>query len=112
MFQMSGIGPFLGQVNYWMNNAPEKIPQAIQRYLDESVRLMQVLNGALAGRDFIAGEYSIADMAAYPWVAAAWGPFTALLPDQVKAMPHVTAWIDRLGAREAVARGMAVPKVG
>jgi GST-like protein len=111
MFQMSGIGPFLGQVNYWMNTAPEKVPQATQRYLDESVRLMEVFNTGLEGRDYIAGEYSIADMAAYPWVAAAWGPFSAMLPDTVAAMPRVSAWVERVGARDAVKRGMAVPQV-
>jgi GST-like protein len=112
MFQMSGVGPFLGQVNYWMNTHPEKIAPAIQRYLDESVRLIEVLNGGLAGREYIADEYSIADMVMYPWVAAAWTPFSAMLPDKVAAMPNVTAWLGRVGAREAVVRGMAVPKVG
>ncbi len=112
MFQMSGIGPFLGQVNYWMNTAPEKSPVAVQRYLDESLRLMEVFNGALADREYIAQEYSIADMASYPWVAAAWGPFTAMLPQKVAEMPNVATWLDRVGARDAVKRGMMVPKVG
>lgn len=112
MFQMSAIGPFLGQVNYWMNSAPEKLPQAIQRYLDESLRLMEVFNGGLAGRDYIAGEYSIADMAAYPWIAAAWTPFSAMMPDKVALMSNIAAWLARVGAREAVVRGMAVPTVG
>jgi GST-like protein len=111
MFQMAGIGPFLGQVNYWMNTATEKVPAAIQRYLDESVRLMEVYNTGLRDKEFIAGEYSIADMAAYPWVAAAWGPFSAMLPQKVEQMPNVKAWLERLGQREAVQRGMAVPKV-
>jgi GST-like protein len=111
MFQMSGIGPFVGQVNYWINTAPEKNPAAAKRYLDESVRLLEVFNGALADREYIATDYSIADMASYPWIAAAWGPFTAILPDNVEQMPHVKAWLDRLGARDAVKRGMAVPKV-
>jgi GST-like protein len=111
MFQMSGIGPFIGQVNYWINTAQEKVPQAIQRYVDESVRLLEVFNGALAGREFIAGDYSIADMAAYPWIQAAWGPFSGMMPDKVEAMPNIRAWLDRLGSREAVVRGMAVPQV-
>src|SRR5688572_21706160 len=93
MFQMSGVGPFLGQVNYWMNTAPEKSPVAVQRYLDESLRLMEVFNGSLADREYIAQEYSIADMAFYPWVAAAWGPFAAILPQKVAEMPHVKAWL-------------------
>ena len=110
MFQMAGIGPFLGQVNYWMNTAPEKIAPAIQRYFDESLRLMTVFNGALDGREYIAGEYSIADIASYPWIAAAWGPFTAMLPDKVGELASLGAWIERVGARDAVKRGMAVPK--
>ncbi len=112
MFQMAGLGPFLGQVNYWLNNAPEKSPPALQRYLDESLRLIAVFNGALVGRKYIAGDYSIADMAAYPWIAAAWTPFSQLLPDKVAEMPEVSAWLARLGSRDAVVRGMAVPKVG
>ena len=111
MFQMSAIGPFLGQVNYWMNTAPEKVPQAIQRYFDESVQFIEVFNRGLEGQDYIAGEYSIADMAAYPWIAAAWGPFSAMLPEKVAAMPNVSAWIARLGARAAVVRGMAIPNI-
>jgi GST-like protein len=111
MFQMSGVGPFLGQVNYWMNTAPEKSPVAVQRYLDESLRLMEVLNGALADREYIAQDYSIADMALYPWIAAAWGPFSAILPQKVAEMPNARTWLDRVGAREAVKRGMEVPKV-
>lgn len=111
MFQMSGIGPFLGQVNYWMNTAPEKNPAAMQRYLDESVRLMEVFNTGLTDKEYIAGGYSIADMAAYPWIAAAWGPFSAILPQKVEQMPNVTAWLERLGSRGAVQRGMAVPNV-
>lgn len=111
MFQMSAIGPFLGQINYWMNNAPEKVPQAIQRYLDESVRIIEVFNTGLTGREYIAGDYSIADMAAYPWIVAAWGPFSAMLPQKVAGMPNVGAWLERVGKREAVVRGMAVPKV-
>ena len=111
MFQMAGLGPFLGQVNYWMNTAPAQNPDAIQRYFEESVRLMTVFNGALDGREYIAGEYSIADMASYPWIKAAWGPFSALLPDKVREMPALAAWLERLGARDAVTRGMAVPKL-
>lgn len=111
MFQMSGIGPFLGQVNYWLNNAPERIPFAIQRYMDESLRLMAVFDAVLRSREYVAGDYSIADMAAYPWIAAAWTPFQAMLPEKVAEMPAVGAWLARVGARPAVARGMAIPKV-
>jgi GSH-dependent disulfide-bond oxidoreductase len=75
------------------------------------VRLIGVLDGALRSREYVAGEYSIADMATYPWVAAAWGPFSAMLPDKVAAMPGVAAWLARLGAREAVVRGMAIPQI-
>ena len=111
MFQMSGIGPFLGQLNHWMNTAAEENPAAIQRYFEESVRLLTVFNSGLAGRDYIAGEYSIADIASYPWIAAAWPRLGALMPEKAEEMAAVGAWIERVGARGAVERGMAVPQV-
>lgn len=109
MFQMSGVGPMLGQANWFANTAPEKIPLAIQRYVDESARLMQVLDVRLAGREYLAGEYSIADVATYPWILAAWPIFMAILPDTVGTLARLAAWIERVGARPAVQKGMAVP---
>ena len=108
MYQMSHVGPIIGQAGHFANDAPEKIPYAIQRFVNESVRIVGVLNTGLAGRDYLAGDYSIADIATYPWVAAAWGPFTAVMPERVGTLGNVRAWLDRMAARPAVQRGMAV----
>jgi len=112
MYQMSHVGPIIGQVGHFVNQAPEKIPYAIQRFVNESVRIVGVLNTGLAGREYLAGEYSIADIATYPWVEAAWKPFHAMLPDKVGEMRNVKRWLDAMAARPAVQRGMAIPAVG
>jgi len=109
MFQMSGIGPMLGQANHFASQAPEKIPYAIQRYFDESLRLIQVIDRRLGEHDYLAGDYSIADMATYPWVIAAWPVFKSLPPERAGAMEHVGRWLERVGQRAAVERGMKVP---
>jgi GSH-dependent disulfide-bond oxidoreductase len=70
MFQMANIGPMLGQANYFANTAAEKIPFAIDRYITESARLMKVMDDQLGRQDYLAGAYSIADIACYPWVDA------------------------------------------
>ncbi len=110
MYQMSHVGPMIGQTGHFVNQAPEKIPYAIQRFVNESVRIIGVLNAGLGDEDFLAGEYSIADVATYPWVIAAWGPFQSMMPDKVGEFRHVRRWLDTVGARPAVERGMAVPK--
>jgi GSH-dependent disulfide-bond oxidoreductase len=112
MYQMSHVGPIIGQTGHFVNDAPEQIPYAINRFLGESLRIVGVLNGALARSEFLAGDYSIADIATYPWVLAAWEPFTKMLPDEVAKLPHLGRWIEAIGARPAVQRGMAVPQVG
>ena len=111
MFQMSHVGPIIGQVGHFVNQAPEKIPYAIQRFVGESVRIVGVLDQGLRGHDYLAGEYSIADIATYPWVVAAWEPFGRMMPEKVGEMTQVKAWLDRMAARPAVQRGMAIPKV-
>jgi GST-like protein len=109
MFQMAGVGPMLGQANWFANTAPEKIPLAIKRYIDESARLFGVLDVRLAGREFLAGSYSIADVATYPWVAIAWPIFTAMMPETVGTLGNLAAWLERVGTRPAVERGMNIP---
>jgi GST-like protein len=104
MWQMGGVGPMFGQAGHFAVYAPEKIPYAIERYGNESLRLTRLLNTRLADHEFIAGAYSIADIAVYPWIVAA---RARVLPDPA-ALPHVTRWLDALAARPAVARGMAV----
>jgi GST-like protein len=104
MFQMGGIGPMFGQYNHFANAAPEKIPYAIERYQKESLRLLGVLDGHLAGREYLAGAYSIADVCNYTWVSAV----GSRLPGGAD-FKHVNAWVERVGARPAVQKGMAVP---
>lgn len=111
MYQMSHVGPIIGQAGHFVNQAPEKIAYAIQRFIGESLRIVGVLNTGLEKRDFLAGEYSIADMATYPWVSAAWGPFHSMMPEKVAEFGNVKRWLDTVGARPAVQRGMAVQAV-
>lgn len=109
MYQMSHVGPMIGQAGHFINQASQKVPYAIERFIGESLRIVGVLNTGLATREYLAGEYSIADIATYPWVMAAWGPFKQMTPEQVQEFGHVQQWLDRVGARPAVERGMAVP---
>jgi len=109
MFQMSHVGPMIGQTGHFVNQAPEKIPYAIQRFVGESVRIIEVLNTGLDGREYLAGDYSIADIATYPWIVAAWQPFQGMMPEKIGELGNVQRWLDRIGARPAVQRGMAVP---
>jgi GST-like protein len=117
MYQMSHVGPIIGQAGHFVNDAPktqprEQLQYATGRFIGESLRILGVLDGALERGEYLAGDYSIADMATYPWVQGAWGPFTATLPDQVARMPHVQRWLGAVAARPAVERGMQIPAVG
>jgi glutathione S-transferase len=104
MFQMSGIGPMQGQANVFVRYAPERIEYAIQRYQNETARLYRVLDARLGGRPFLAGDYSIADIATWPWVRLhAWAGIS--LDD----MPNLQRWCDAVAARPAVMRGVEVP---
>jgi GST-like protein len=104
MFQMGGVGPIFGQVHHFLRAAKEAVPYAIERYTRETQRLYGVLDARLKGRDYLAGEYSIADIATYPWVARYEWHKTDL-----NAYPHVKRWFDAISARPAVQRGMKVP---
>jgi GST-like protein len=104
MFQMANVGPMLGQAGHFRNAAPEKIPYAIERYTNESRRLFNVLDKRLAKVSYVAGDYSIADIATYPWVVAA----LRAQPEQLDTRPNLKRWIDALAARPAVQKGMAV----
>jgi len=103
MWQMGGIGPMFGQLYHFLKAAPEKVPYAIDRYQKEVDRLVGVLEKRLGEAPFLAGDYSIADMAVYPWVAGDW--FGA---DPAK-LPNFRRWRDAIAARPAVQRGMKVP---
>ncbi|HTJ62361.1 MAG TPA: glutathione S-transferase N-terminal domain-containing protein [Alphaproteobacteria bacterium] len=101
MWQMAGLGPMLGQAGHFRRAAPEKIPYAIDRYTNESKRLFGVLDRQLAGKDYIAGAYSIADMMSYPWtLAATW------LEIPMEDFPNLVRWQAAMAARPAVKRGM------
>ncbi len=103
MFQMAGVGPMFGQLGHFRRSAPEPIEYAIHRYEQETLRLLQVLDLQLQKSDFIAGDYSIADIATYPWAAAYEYVGVSLDP-----YPYVQAWLKRVGQRPAVQIGMAI----
>ncbi|MGL4884388.1 MAG: glutathione S-transferase N-terminal domain-containing protein [Waterburya sp.] len=104
MFQMGSIGPMFGQYNHFYKYAPEKIPYAIDRYKKETLRLYDVLNTQLAKTEYISGDYSIADIAIYPWVAAY--KFMELTLD---GHSNLKRWYETLTERPAIQRGMKVP---
>ncbi|HEY9214299.1 MAG TPA: glutathione S-transferase N-terminal domain-containing protein [Ancylobacter sp.] len=102
-WQMSGLGPMAGQTHHFRIYAPEKIPYAIDRYTNETHRLYGVLNKRLADRDYLAGDYSIADMACLGW-AKLW----ERQGQDITEFPHMKSWLERVLARPAVKRGLAV----
>ena len=102
-WQMGGFGPMLGQAHHFRIYSPEKIPYAIDRYTNETHRLYGVLNKRLADREFVAGEYSIADMAIAPW-AKLW----ERQGQNIDEFPHAKRWLETVLARPAVQRGIAV----
>jgi GST-like protein len=99
MWQMGGLGPMAGQNHHFSQYAPEKLPYAIQRYVKETSRLYGVLNKRLADREFVAGAYSIADMASYPWVVS-----HARQGQDLDDFPHLRRWFESIRARPAVQR--------
>ena len=104
MFQMGGIGPMMGQANVFYRYFPEQIQPAIDRYQGEVRRLFHVLDGRLADHEYLAGDYSIADIANWAWVRThKWSGV------EVDAMPHLRRWIDQLAARPACSRGVDIP---
>ena len=104
MFQMGGVGPMFGQAHHFLRAAPEPVPYGIERYSRETRRLYAVMDGHLKKHDFLADEYSVADVATYPWVARHEWHKVAL-----EDFPTVKRWFEMIGARPAVQRGMAVP---
>jgi GSH-dependent disulfide-bond oxidoreductase len=104
-WQMGGLGPMLGQNHHFAQYAPEKIPYAINRYVKETERLYGVLNEQLDKKEFIAGEYSIADMAAYPWIVS-----HELQQINLNDFPNVQRWFESLQSRPAIKRAYAKAK--
>jgi GST-like protein len=106
MFQMSGVGPMMGQANVFYRYAPEKIPYAIDRYQREVRRLLEILDRRLAAHEYLAGDYSIADIATWPWARGYdWSGVS------IDGLDHLRRWLDTVGARPAVQRGKAIPPV-
>jgi len=101
-WQMAGLGPMAGQNHHFVRYAPERIPYAIERYVNETNRLYGVLNKRLADRAFIAGDYSIADIAAYPWVV----PYQAQ-GQKLDDFPHLQRWFHAIHERPATVRAYA-----
>jgi GST-like protein len=98
-WQMAGLGPMAGQNHHFAHYAPEKIPYAIDRYVKETGRLYAVLNRRLADREFVAGDYSIADMASYPWTVS-----HERQSQDLNKFPHLKRWFEAIRARPATVR--------
>ncbi|QFI55017.1 glutathione S-transferase family protein [Aeromonas simiae] len=104
MFQMGGVGPMMGQANVFYRYFPEKIPAAIERYQKEGRRLFEVLDGHLAHHEYLADEFSIADIATWPWVRIHdWSGIS------IEGLVHLQAWMARMAARPACQRGITIP---
>jgi glutathione S-transferase len=105
MFQMGGIGPMMGQANVFYRYAPERIPYAIDRYQREVRRLFEVLDSRLEDNEFLAGDYSLADIANWSWVRGyKWSGVT------LDGLDHLTRWMNAVSERPAVKRGVDVPE--
>lgn len=105
MFQMGGVGPMQGQAHVFRNYAPERIPYAVGRYTNETKRLYGVLDRRLGEADYLAGEYSIADIATWPWIRSHMSAGIEL-----NGFANLSEWFDRVGKRDAVRRGTHVPE--
>jgi GST-like protein len=105
MFQMGGVGPMIGQAHYFLRHCPEDQPFGRDRFMTEVVRLYRVMEKRLGEAPYLAGEYSIADIATYPWIAR-----YEMHRMRLEEYPNVKRWFDALGAREAVKCGMQIPK--
>lgn len=101
MFQMGHVGPMAGQAHHFRNYAPEKIPYAIERYTNEVARLYRVMDHRLAEVEYLAGEYSIADIACWPWVRS-WEN----QGQDIEATPNLKRWFDTIAERPAVQKGL------
>ena len=112
-FQVGGIGPMFGQFGHFYKYAKEKVPYGINRYQTETLRLLEVLEKRLEERDFLIGEdYTIADIATFPWVGALdWGYNAVELLQLKQNFPNVMAWYNRCRQRPAAARGLEVTKL-
>jgi len=104
MWQMAGLGPMHGQAHHFIRYCPEPSDYAVSRYRNEALRLLRVMNRRLGEADYLAGEYSIADIACWSWIRA-----TRAIDVDIADYPHIQAWFDRVGERPAVLEGGHVP---
>jgi GSH-dependent disulfide-bond oxidoreductase len=109
-WQVGGLGPMIGQWGHFSRSAPEQIPYAINRYLDESVRLLNVLNSHLNNRTFIADDYSISDIMNYTWASSGLSFIRSAHPERVENLAALDRWVKTIGDRPAVQQGLAVLK--
>ena len=111
-WQVGGLGPMLGQLNFFAVRSKEKAPLAIQRFTEEADRLLGVLDRRLSEARYLAGdEYTIADIATYAWTLASTTLLAEVLAESLATKPEVGRWLNLVGGRPAVQRGMAVPKL-
>jgi GST-like protein len=111
-WQIGSLGPMLGQLGFFGVRSEEKSSLAIKRFTEEADRLLTVMERRLAEHPYLAGEqYSIADIATYPWTIAATTFLKDVLAESLKTKPSVYRWLQTVGARPAVQRGMAIPKI-
>jgi len=103
MFQMGGVGPMLGQTHHFRSYAPEQYPYAIKRYTDETTRLYRVLDKRLGEAPYLAGDYSIADIATWPWLR-----YWDRQGQDMDAHPNLKRWFEAIGERPAVVKGLQV----
>lgn len=103
MFQMSGVGPMLGQAHHFRRYAPEQIPYAVERYTKEAARLYGIIDRRLSAHEYLAGDYSIADIATFPWIR----PYR-WQGQELDAYPNIKRWFDAIKVRPAVQQGLAV----
>jgi len=111
-WQVGGPGPMLGQLGFFALRAEEKAPLPIKRFTAEADRLLTVMDRRLSESEYLAGaEYTIADIATYPWTLAATTFLGAVLAESLKTKPAIHRWLQTVGARPAVQRGMQIPKI-
>ncbi len=110
-WQVANVGPMIGQADWFLHAAPEKLPYALDRYLNESARLIKVLDDQLSRTEYLAGDYSIADIANYTWMAPGIPIIKGAKPERVGEIKNTARWLAAIGSRSAVKRGMEVPKM-
>lgn len=108
IWQVANVGPMFGQAHHFTSKAPEPCPHAIERFSGEAARLLHVMDQRLSEQAYLAGDYSIADIATFPWIRVALEPMASARPDLVGPTPHIRRWFADINNRPAVQRGLAM----